>query len=96
MSKYPLHKDLICYGSDLRNMENAPGFTLAFFMDWYRRFEKEDDFLTNERWFNLLAGTDRLIESIRAGKTETEIRKEWEDDLTRYTEIRKKYLLYPD
>ncbi len=56
----------------------------------------EKDFLNNERWFNLLAGTDQLIKGIREGKSEAELVASWKEELNGYREIRKKYLLYPD
>jgi uncharacterized protein YbbC (DUF1343 family) len=45
-------------------------------------------------YFTKLAGTDQLRKQIEAGKTEEEIRKSWEPELSRYKEMRKKYLLY--
>jgi uncharacterized protein YbbC (DUF1343 family) len=54
----------------------------------------KDKFFTN--YFNLLAGNDVLQKQIREGVTEEEIRKSWEPGLTRFKEIRKKYLIYRD
>ncbi|MCK3685990.1 DUF1343 domain-containing protein [Maribellus sp. YY47] len=92
----PLNKDKHCYGVDLRQLENVPEFTLKFFLDFYKQYENKAEFLTNERWFNLLAGTDTLIEQIRKGMTEEEIVKSWQPELTEYKNMRAKYLLYPD
>jgi uncharacterized protein YbbC (DUF1343 family) len=36
-----------------------------------------------------------LLQQIKAGKTEAEIRKSWEPGLEKFKAIRKKYLLYP-
>lgn len=85
-----------CYGTDLRKLEEVPDFTLKYFMDFYNQYENEEDFLTRERWFNLLAGTDELIEKIREGRSEEEIKKSWQPDLEKFQQLRKKYLLYPD
>lgn len=41
-------------------------------------------------------GTGQVRSGILKGKTEDEIRKEWEEELERYKEMRKKYLLYED
>ena len=92
----PLHNGQKCFGVDLRNLENIPTFTLSYFLDFYKKFESESEFLTRERWFNLLAGTGDLINQIREGKTETEIMRSWQTGLNEYKTIRKKYLLYPD
>ena len=85
-----------CYGIDLRKLEVLPQFTLSYFLDFYHQFKNEKDFLTRERWFNLLAGTDQLIKDIRSGKSEKEIEDGWKVDLQHYQSIRRKYLLYPD
>ncbi len=90
----PLHKDKICYGQDLRNLDTIPEFTLKYFLDWYRQFSQPADFLSNERWFNLLMGDDKVLKLIREGKSEKEITESWQDGLNRYKEIRSKYLLY--
>ena len=92
----PLNKDQECYGVDLRDLQEVPTFTLKFFLDFYSKYENEADFLTRERWLNMLAGTENLIEQIRAGKSENEIKKSWQVQLEQYKKLRSKYLLYPD
>jgi len=92
----PINKDQKCYGIDLRTLEEAPKFTLKFFLDFYHKYKNEEDFLIREKWLNLLAGTDDLIKQIREGKTETEIMELWQPELAEYKKLRKKYLLYPD
>jgi uncharacterized protein YbbC (DUF1343 family) len=92
----PMNKGEKCYGIDLRGLETVPQFTLKYFIDFYHKYENESDFLTRERWLNLLAGTDTLIEQIRHGKSEAEIVNSWKPDLDEYKKMRKKYLLYPD
>jgi uncharacterized protein YbbC (DUF1343 family) len=37
-----------------------------------------------------------LMQQLKAGATEAEIRKSWEPKLSQFKAIRKKYLLYPD
>ncbi|WP_346861700.1 DUF1343 domain-containing protein [uncultured Draconibacterium sp.] len=96
VSVNPLNKDKVCYGLDLRELENVPKFTLKYFLDFYNKYENEADFLTRENWLNLLAGSDDLIKQIRDGKTEKEIVKSWQPELLEYKQLRKKYLLYPD
>ena len=68
----------------------------SYFMDFYSKYENEKEFLTNERFLNLLAGTDRLIAQIRQGLSEEEIDESWKPELETYMQLRKKYLLYPD
>jgi uncharacterized protein YbbC (DUF1343 family) len=47
-------------------------------------------------FFNKLAGNNDLWQQIKAKKTEEEIRKSWEPELSKFKVIRKKYLLYED
>lgn len=96
MAKNPKQKDKVCYGVDLRDESLEHRFTLSYFLGFYHKFENEEDFISSERWFNLLAGTDQLLKDIRDGKSLEEIELSWENDLKNYKEIRKKYLLYPD
>lgn len=52
---------------------------------------KKDDY-----FFNKLAGNQILMEQIKNGISEEEIRKSWEPALLAFKKIRKKYLMYPD
>lgn len=92
----PLHEGKVCYGIDLRELNEIPPFTLEYFLRFYQHFENEQDFLTRENWLNLLAGTPKLIDQIRRGLTEKEIYETWNPELDQYKKLRKKYLLYPD
>lgn len=92
----PLNEGKICYGVDLRKLDEIPPFTLKFFLDFYHQYQNESEFLTRERWLNLLAGTDELIQQIRQGLAEAEIVKSWQPELEEYKQMRKRYLLYPD
>ena len=96
MSKNPEQEGQVCYGIDLRGSSLEHQFTLAFFLEFYRQFEKEAAFLNRERWFNLLAGNDQLLKDIRTAKSLQEIEAGWEKELEEYQSVRKKYLLYPD
>ncbi len=92
----PLNEGKVCYGIDLRLLNEAPKFTLQYFIDFYNKYEKKSDFLTRENWFNLLAGNDELLAQIKNGKSEKEIFEELKPELEKYKSIRKNYLLYPD
>ncbi|HKI89472.1 MAG TPA: DUF1343 domain-containing protein [Draconibacterium sp.] len=92
----PLNEGKVCYGIDLRSLKYVPEFTLKYFLEFYHHYNNEKDFLIRENWLNLLAGNDDLIRQIRGGKNEAEITRSWQPELSKYKEIRKKYLLYPD
>ena len=49
-----------------------------------------------DAFFNKLAGNARLMEQVRKGVPEKEIRDSWQPQLDAFKKIRKKYLLYPD
>ena len=98
-AKNPLHKDVRCHGLDLRETVAPQGLSLHFFMDTrneFIRINKLDSFLTRPHWFDLLMGTDKVRKDIEAGKSEEEIRKTWQNNLQKYRDTRKKYLLYEE
>jgi len=92
----PIQKDKLCFGVDLRDLKEIPQFTLNYFIDWMQKFTNKEEFLTRSKWFNLLIGNDLVLKLLLEGKSETEIRKSWETELTNYKKIRQKYSLYPD
>jgi uncharacterized protein YbbC (DUF1343 family) len=52
------------------------------------------EFIDNERFFNLLAGNDKLGAQLLDDISESEIRDSWESELTAFKKLRLKYLLY--
>ena len=46
------------------------------------------------RDLNQIWGVDYISTSVKEGKTADEIMKDWEEDLGKFKDIRKKYLLY--
>jgi uncharacterized protein YbbC (DUF1343 family) len=92
----PLQSGKRCYGLDLRNEDAvAHRFTLRYLLDFYERSGRSDDFISRRRFFNLLAGNDRLAKQIEAGWSEAEIYADWQEDLEDYRQMRENYLLYP-
>ena len=97
MAKRPLQENKLCYGDDLRNLPPwEQRFTLHYLLDYYKKSGAKDDFISRENFFNLLAGTDKLLEQIKSGMTEDEIRATWSDGLKNYENMRKPYLLYQE
>lgn len=90
----PLQKDKLCFGQDFRYLNEIPRFTLRYFLDWYHKFANPAEFLTRERWFNLLMGDDQVLKLIQAGKSEKEITDSWQEELGKFKKIRSNYLLY--
>ena len=92
--KNPMHKGITCYGEDLRNVTDVNGFTLRYFLDFYRLSGENAAFFSRARWFDLLMGTDSVRKAILKGESEEAIRNNWQKELQDYKEIRKKHLLY--
>jgi len=69
---------------------------LKYLLDAYKLFPGKDSFFLKNNFINKLVGNDVLMQQVKQGKTETEIRKSWEPALNNFKKIRKKYLLYKD
>ena len=74
---------------------------ISYLLEAYKLFPEKDKFFIapksgkwEESFFTKLAGNTELMEQIKAGKSEKEIRQSWEPGLTKFKAIRKKYLLY--
>ncbi len=95
----PKHEGVKCFGIDFRKAEPLKAFTLSYLLTFYKKAKeigKADDFFSSESFFNKLAGTPELLQQIKAGKTEEEIRSSWQEKLNAYKKMRKQYLLYED
>ena len=92
----PLQKDQLCYGIDLRKAKDPKGFSLAYFLDFYKKSKADSAFISRPAFFDKLAGTDVLRKQIIAGLDEKQIRQSWQNDLSKYKTIRKKYLMYAE
>jgi len=69
---------------------------LKYLLDAYKLFPGKDSFFLKNNFINKLAGNDLLMQQVKQGKTETEIRDSWKPGLDHFKLIRKKYLLYKD
>jgi uncharacterized protein YbbC (DUF1343 family) len=69
---------------------------LKWLIEAYKLFPGKDSFFLKTNSFNRLAGNDILMQQIKDGVSEKEIRKSWEDGLMKFKAIRRKYLLYED
>ena len=88
-----------CRGIDLTNlsliiMKNNNFINVHLLIDAYANYPDKANFFTP--FFDKLAGTKQLREQIIAGKTADDITASWREDLKKFKQIRKKYLLYPD
>lgn len=93
-----------CYGWDLTKVKPPSNkIDLALIIEMYKSFPQKDSFFLRPKsndatayFFNKLAGNATLMEQLKAGVSEAEIRKSWQAGLTEFKAKRKKYLLYKD
>ncbi|HEX4850557.1 MAG TPA: DUF1343 domain-containing protein [Puia sp.] len=99
-AKNPPLVNQLCYGYDLSRDAVATGKSGQLQLKWlikaYSLYPNKENFFLASGFFNKLAGSDRLMNQIKDGKSEAEIRKSWEPALSHFKTIRKKYLLYSD
>ncbi|MGE4347246.1 MAG: exo-beta-N-acetylmuramidase NamZ domain-containing protein, partial [Flavobacteriaceae bacterium] len=91
-AKDPMHNGKECLGKDLSQEKNIERLELKWLIEAYNNTQDKNKFFNN--FFVKLAGTKKLQQQIEQGLSEDEIRKTWEEDLQKFKEIRKKYLIY--
>jgi len=76
---------------------------LKYLLNAYRLFPGKDSFFIKPKsdkmedyFFNKLAGNAELMQQLKAGISEADIKKSWQPKLEAFKKIRKKYLLYAD
>ena len=92
-SKYPKHKNEICYGTDLSEIKAERHFTLKYIMDAYKHSVDKSKFFNTSN-FTAHAGTKKLQQQIEAELSESEIKATWQKDLKTFKVLRSKYLIY--
>lgn len=105
MSETPLFQNQVCYGLDLRkydtsNFRRTKMLNLSWLIELYKASPQKENFF-NSKLSKEMGTIERLVgvasfrQQIIDGKSEQEIRASWEPGLSKYKEMRKKYLLYP-
>lgn len=90
----PPHRSVVCNGVDLRKEPRLHQLEIKWLLDAYSKSVDRSSFFNS--FFNKLAGNKLLQEQIKSGWSEDQIRKSWEEELTRFKRIRNRYLLYPE
>lgn len=98
-AKNPPQLGNLCHGVDLRGISEeeaiAQGVNLAYVIDAYNDLGMDaDKFFRN--FFELLIGRGDIRQMIADGKTAEEIKATWADDVAKFREQRKPYLLYAE
>jgi uncharacterized protein YbbC (DUF1343 family) len=105
MSETPLFQDQVCYGLDLRNYDTSnfrktKMLNLSWLIELYKASPQKENFFNSKlsKEMNVierLVGVADFRQQIIDGKSEKEIRASWEPGLSKYKQMRRKYLLYP-
>jgi len=94
----PPLKGQLCHGQNLSEaaeiLKKNGKLELFWLIETYKSMGSRNDFFNG--YFDKLAGGTTLKEQIISGMSLTDIRNSWQQDLTEFKKIRKKYLLYPD
>ena len=98
-AKNPPLKDKLCHGVDLRTSTSDEriwerGVDLGYVIDCYRQLNLGEKFFTP--MFDRLTGTDYVRQMILQGAGADRIKARWADDVERFKQTRKPYLLYEE
>lgn len=97
-SKTPPHSGKLCYGVDLRGLDNeqiwSEGVNLEYVIDAYNDLAMGDKFFTP--MFEKLIGVDWVRTMIMEGYAASEIKARWAEDVEAFKMLRHKYLLYEE
>lgn len=98
-AKYPKYEGEQCNGFVLNDFAqfylNGLGeLYLHWLVEAYNMAPEKDKFFNS--FFEKLAGTDQLQKDIFAGKTAEQIRESWQEEVSEFKRVRRKYLLYKD
>ena len=97
-AKNPPQLGNLCYGRDLSSLNEeaviAAGINLEYLIDAYRNVGIGDAFFT--KFFEKLIGRSDIRTMIEQGRSAAEIKATWSDDVKRFKEQRRKYLLYKE
>lgn len=95
-AKKPPQMDKLCHGVDLSDISDdeaiAQGINLAYLIDAYRDLDMGDKFFTS--FFELLIGRGDIRGMIERGMSADEIKATWSDDVKKFKDQRRPYLLY--
>jgi len=100
-SKYPKYKEVECFGKDLStlsldSLRNINALNFNWLVKSFKMSNEALDFFNKNEFFNLLAGTDKIMNLIKGGANGFQIRETYQKELEKFKLIRKKYLIYDD
>lgn len=97
-AKNPPQLNQTCYGVDLSGLSDeeiwSRGLDLTYIIDAYRNLHLGDHFFRS--FFELLIGNGKVRQMIMEGRSADEIKATWQEDVRRFKEQRRPYLLYEE
>jgi len=97
-AKVPPQKDRLCFGVNLSTLPDEEirkkGIDLSYLIDAYRNLKMGDRFFSP--FFEKLIGVDYVRKMIEQGKNADEIKAIWREDVEKFKQQRKPYLLYEE
>lgn len=90
--KHPKFEGQSCYGVNLERIEKLSKVDISFLVDAYQKTPKNKEFFIES--FTRLAGNLNLRKQIEKGLSADAIRATWQEDISKFKKIRKKYLIY--
>ena len=97
-AKNPPQLGKLCHGVDLSGIDDedaiAQGINLEYLIDAYRDLNIGDKFFTS--FFERLIGRGDIRKMIESGMSADEIKATWADDVARFRDQRRPYLLYEE
>jgi len=97
-AKNPPQKDKLCHGVDLSKKDHeqiiSEGINLNYLLDAYHNLNMGDKFF--RKFFELLIGDGNIRMMIEGGATAEQIKATWADDVEKFKQQRKPYLLYKE
>lgn len=92
-AKYPKYQNKLCFGENLKNSKINKGIQLNFILKAYENSKNKSQFFND--FFIKLSGNHILMNDIKIGFKELDIKKKWSKAIKSYNKMRQSYLLYP-
>jgi len=99
LAQSPKFQQQQCFGYDLSKqpllaLQLIDSLNLDFLIEFYNQSPDKEQFFSNSKHFDLLAGSDQLRKQIISGLSSAAIRRSWQPKLRQYLKMRAQYLLY--
>jgi uncharacterized protein YbbC (DUF1343 family) len=95
-AKNPMHKDLVCYGLDLRELPAPVGLQWNILREMAAKSGGWDKMVTSQNFFYKLSGNETVLKLLKEGASDETIRASYVQELEAFIKLRSPYLIYPN